>query len=141
MLQLWRVMRVAVPICRGRVSPVLDVAQCVSLVEVENGAAVGRSEHPVGGDRIGEIGELGVRVLICGGLSLELEKGLWAHGIEVVAGICGSVDDVICAYLAGRLGERRFVMPGWVHGRGSRWMGERQGKAEKGAPQRPSSRK
>jgi len=126
MLRLSDVMRVAVPICRGRVSPVLDVARRLRLVEPEGGVVASQSEHRLGGDRAGEIGELGVNVLICGALSRGLEIGLGAQGINVVAGICGPVDEVLCAYLAGRLCERQFVLPGWVRGRGSRWMSDRQ---------------
>jgi predicted Fe-Mo cluster-binding NifX family protein len=124
-------MRLAVPICRGRVSPVLDVARCVRLVELEDGAIASEVEHLVDGDLMAEFGELGLGLMICGGLSRELEDGLWARGIQVIAGVCGSVDDVVAAFLAGRLGEPRFVMPGWCgrHGRTTRMQrgGNRHG--------------
>jgi len=109
------------------------VARHLRLVEAEGGVAASQSEHRLGGGRTGEISELGVNVLICGALSRELENGLWAQGITVVAGVCGAVDEVLCAYLAGRLCGRQFVLPGWVRGRGSRWMSDRQCKREEEA--------
>ena len=110
-------MRVAVPICRGRISPVFDVAQRLRLVEAEEDVVARQAEHVVCGDRKGELTELGVNVLICASVSRELKNALRAQGIEVIAGICGSVDEVVGAYLAGRLGDDEFAMPGSCHRR------------------------
>lgn len=105
-------MRVALPICRGRISPVFDVSQHLRLVEVKDGAAVNQIEHLVVGDRIRELAELGVKTLICGAVSQELEHDLRAHGIEVTAGVSGPVDEVVEAYLEDRLRDGKYVMPG-----------------------------
>jgi predicted Fe-Mo cluster-binding NifX family protein len=108
-------MRVAVPISRGRISPVLDVAQRLRLVDVVDGVAASQVEHVVCGERTRELVELGVDVLICAGVSQEMERRLGAQDIEVIAGICGSVDEVVAAYVAGDLDDARFAIPG--HGR------------------------
>lgn len=104
--------RVALPICRGRISPVFDVAQRLRLVEIRDGVAIDQVEHLVGGDRVRGLAELGVRVLICGAVSCELERDLRAQRIEVISGIRGPVDEVVEAYLADRLRDQEYVMPG-----------------------------
>ena len=51
-------------------------------------------------------------LLICAAISRPLERDLVAAGIEVIPEVCGPLDDVVHAYLVGRLGDRRFAMPG-----------------------------
>lgn len=105
-------MRVAIPICRGRISPVFDVAQSMRLVEIEGRAAANRTEVTVRSDRARALAEHDVNLVICAGISREVGNALRAQGIEVISGICGSVDEVVDAYLACRLDDGRFVMPG-----------------------------
>ncbi len=106
-------MKVAVPICRGRVSPVLDVARRVLLVDVEHGAVTSQTEqvlhHP---DPAASMARLDVAVLVCGAISRSLRFRLDAAGVEVIAQVCGPVEIVLKAYLNGTLGEQRFAMPG-----------------------------
>jgi wyosine [tRNA(Phe)-imidazoG37] synthetase (radical SAM superfamily)/predicted Fe-Mo cluster-binding NifX family protein len=105
-------MRVAVPICRGRVSPVLDVAQRLRIIEVRSGKIADSTEYVMCGDPSRELSTLAVDVVICAGVSRELQLRLGGRGVGVLAGFCGSVNEVITAYLAGRLRSGEFTMPG-----------------------------
>jgi len=124
-------MRIAVPSWAGTVSPVFDVARRLLVVDVQGGVEVRRLEESLGEThvlgRATHVARLGVEVLICGAISWPLERALAAAGVEVIAHICGDVEEVIRAYLSGRLAGDAFLMPGcrgcryrWRHGRGSR---------------------
>jgi len=121
-------MRVAVPVCRGRVSPVFDESQRLLLVDLEAGRLVSRIEHALSGNRGREIRALGVDVLICGAVSRTLEAGLLAQGINVIAQVCGPVDEVVAAFAAGNLEEDRYVVPGCRGRHRRRWAREYQRK-------------
>lgn len=109
-------MRVAIPHWQDRVSPVLDVAGALLLLDVDHGEVTSRQgvslegENPLG--RAKRIRELDVNVLICGAISWPLERALTTAGIDVIAQICGEVDQVIMAYLAGQLDQGIYLMPG-----------------------------
>jgi predicted Fe-Mo cluster-binding NifX family protein len=106
-------MRVAVPIWAGRVSPQLDAARRLLVVEVADGHVVSRAEHLLAlGDRATSVVRIGVDILICGAISRRLERRLTSLGVEVVGDICGAVDEVIEAFIDGSLGSGRFAMPG-----------------------------
>jgi len=109
-------MKLGIPTWDGRVSPVLDVARNLLVVEVEGGVEVGRSEVGFAdarpGPRADQVRRLGVEVLICGALSWPLEAILTSGGVRVIARTCGAVEDVLRAFLSGRLADWAFLMPG-----------------------------
>lgn len=127
-------MLIAVPNCQGRVSPVFDVAARLMLVRLKGEAEVERKEvvlfekQPEGIVR--SLGELRVKVLICGAISQGLRLALEKAGIGVWPQICGGPDSVIAAYCAGTLGQPEFAMPGCC---GRRWEpGRRRGRCGRG---------
>ena len=109
-------MRVCIPTWGGRVSPVFDVAKRVLLVDAEDGTEVSREETGIPdaqpARRVGRLAELGVNMLICGAISAPLEAMLLSAGVHVVAHACGPVEEVLRAFLAGRLADGAFLMPG-----------------------------
>jgi predicted Fe-Mo cluster-binding NifX family protein len=109
-------MKVAVPVWQGRVSPVFDVAGQLLLVELVEGVVVGRREYPLPDAeperRAAQLSELQVETLICGAISQALEALLTENGIRVHGRVCGSVDDVLKAFVAGTLGDAQYAMPG-----------------------------
>jgi len=109
-------MRLAIPIWAGRVSPVFDVAGQLLTVDLRDGIEAARqvhSTHAVSLHRRAEIlSELGVEVLVCGAVSQSLEAALLAKGIRVMARISGDAEEVLGAFLANRLGEPAYRMPG-----------------------------
>ena len=55
---------------------------------------------------------LGAHVLICGAISRPMEFALTAAGIRVISDTCGAVEDVLNAFLGGRLSNKTFTLPG-----------------------------
>lgn len=109
-------MIVMIPTFRGRISPVFDVASHLVLVDVEGDRELGRREVRFENtglvSRAKRIAELGTHVLICGAISRPLEAMLASAGVRVIPNTCGSVEEVLWAFLSGQLTERAFLMPG-----------------------------
>jgi predicted Fe-Mo cluster-binding NifX family protein len=130
-------MNVGMPIWDGRISPVLDVAGRLLLVSTEDSAEVARREAnleqaPLAA-RVKRIRELGVDVLICGALSWPLEAMLVSAGVRVIPQMCGSVEDVLRAFLSGQLTDEAFRMPGCC---GRRWRRRGGWRGNQGRPGR-----
>jgi len=108
--------RISIPIWSERVSPVFDVAKRLLIVDVGSTGEAGRREEYVSETDIlskaRRVTELGVDVLICGAISRPLEVLLASAGIHVISYTCGLAEDVLHAFIAGRLNESRFSMPG-----------------------------
>lgn len=104
-------MRVAVPIWHNRVSPVLDSAQRVLLLDVAAGAVTTRAELQItSADPVSKARELaawGAKLVVCGGLSRTLAMVLQSEGIGVVANVSGEVDTAVSRALAGNLERPR----------------------------------
>ncbi len=132
-------MKIAIPQWQGRVSPVLDAAASLLVVEAAEGQPISRREvHLAAVDpiqRAREIGREGADVLICGALSWPLEAALSSTGIRVVPHICGNVDAVLAAFLDGSLGHKAYVMPGCCGRRRRGQNGPRRGRGRRGKSQ------
>ena len=135
-------MKIAIPIWNDCVSSVFDFAGKLLLVEMEDGKEINRSEALLKSQslsqRVGQLKNLEVDVLVCGAISRALANMVTASGIQVLPYVTGSIDDVLQAYLTGQLVKPEFSMPGCWPGarkgfgrrqRGCRWQGER-GKTE-----------
>lgn len=124
----------------NRVSPVFDVAQSVLLVEFDAGKELRRRTFELQSQdlarRVAEVSGHGVKVLICGAISRPLEAMLVAAGIRVIPQTCGFVEEVVQAFIAGRLNDRAFLMPGCCGRRRHGWRGARRragcGRGQKG---------
>jgi predicted Fe-Mo cluster-binding NifX family protein len=125
-----------IPIWRGRVSPVFDVAQQAVLADTEQ-VAGGREEFVLGStdphERARTLAARGVELLICGAISQPHRAALAGHGIRVFAGICGEVERVIEAWRTGALPQEDLLMPGCRRhchrgGRGGRGRGRGGGR-------------
>jgi predicted Fe-Mo cluster-binding NifX family protein len=95
---------------------VFDAAARLLLVCVEDGLEVSRCELMVREERWDSIAihltKLGVTTLICGAISQPLACMLDHLGIEVIADVCGEVDQIVHAFIEGNLGHPRFLLPG-----------------------------
>ncbi len=100
------------PICRGRLSPVFDVARRYRIVDVRSGKITDQAEHMVCGEPCAELMGLAVDQVICAGMSSELQHRIERRGIFVLAGYCGVVNEVMEAFCRDRLGCGDFHMPG-----------------------------
>jgi len=129
-------MKIAIPVWNGFVSSVFDFAHRLLLVDIENDRQISSSEISLSSElplqRAGRLTGLGAKVLICGAISRPLMYMLTASGIEVLPYVTGRVDEVLQAYITGRLGQSQFILPGfWPAARkgfkgwrrGHRWRG------------------
>lgn len=109
-------MRIAVAAAHGRVSPLLDVARSVVVVDIEQGRRRFRDPVPLNAchplETMHRLSGLQADVLICGAVSQQLAALLRAYEIHVVAFVTGAVDAVVDAYINGRLLGPAFAMPG-----------------------------
>jgi predicted Fe-Mo cluster-binding NifX family protein len=109
-------MRIAIPIWEDKVSPVLDTASRLLIVEVENQSQVSRFEIYLHerhlSRRCFRIRALEPDTLICGAVSHPFLRMLTAAGINIIPEISGRIEEVIKAYLQGDLFHSRFLMPG-----------------------------
>ncbi len=131
-------MRVAIPTWCGRVSPVFDVARHLLLVDVDGDTEVGREQVDIEDTRTTRrakrLAELGVNMLICEAISAPLQATLTSADVLVVPHACGPVEEVLRAFLAGRLADDAFLMPGCC-GRRRRVRSRRRGSQMKSSAQ------
>ncbi len=110
-------MKIAIPVWEDKVSPVLDTASRLLVVELEGQKEASRFETYLDEQDLSRrcirIRRLGVDTLICGAISRGFSKILEGSGIHVVPGISGHPEDVLDAYLNGNLFRSKFFMPGY----------------------------
>ncbi len=111
-----RFSRTAIPVFRGRVSPVLDTCTRLCLLEPGRARGIRRKTMPVRGntlfERAEEIKKSGVCVVICGAVSDPFYNLLKERYVDIVCGITGDIGEVIQAYRSGTLSKARYRMPG-----------------------------
>jgi len=108
--------KIAIPMWRGRVSPVMDTAEQLIVIDFKDNIEIARSEVGLSGGeyirRAAEISEHGVDVLLCGMISRSFEESLESSGVEVVSQLCGNVECVLQAFIDGSIDTGGFDMPG-----------------------------
>ena len=94
----------------------LDVASHLLVVDVDMSEEVDRRSADIEGiiltTKLRRILDLGVEILICGAVSRPFEVALLSAGVRVLPQTCGPVEDVLRAFLSGRLTDEAFLMPG-----------------------------
>ncbi len=113
-------MNVAITIWGNRISPVYDSAQTLLVVTIRDRQIIDRKiqlfQATMFKRCLALLGELDVRVLICGALCEGPVRLLESHGIEVIPFVTGEVEAILGCYVEGKdLAE--FAMPGCGHGR------------------------
>jgi len=106
---------IAIPVMRARVAPVLN--WCSRILIFPEDAAAGPTQELQFPDlpaleRLKLLRQNGVDTLICGALSSQLLHGAVHHGLKVISGVAGEIDEVLKAYRENRLGEPEFWLPG-----------------------------
>jgi predicted Fe-Mo cluster-binding NifX family protein len=110
-------LKIVIPVWEEKVSPLLDTAGRLLLVEAENRAVASSCEVLLDeadlSRRCFRIWRLKADVLICGAVSRAFARLLAAEpGLTIIQGISGPAQDVLQAFLRGRLNRPRFMMPG-----------------------------
>lgn len=107
-------MRIAVPVWRDMISPVLDTAVTMRIYTVENGVPVMQGEEPfdtVHDTRADSIAKA-ADTLICGALSQTLEQELKDRHVTIHSWVMGNCDCVVSCFAKGHIGNGDFSMPG-----------------------------
>jgi predicted Fe-Mo cluster-binding NifX family protein len=124
-------MRVGIPVWNDHVSPVMDAAERLLVVEIEGGRALRREIRRLDpGSLAGTaaaVRSADVDVLICGAVSSELARALGAGGARVVPWVTGAADEVVSAFVEDALGDARFTLPGCGRGPGGGRRRRRRG--------------
>ena len=130
-------MRIAIPVWENKISPVFDTALNLLVVEVNNISEESRFIYHIDENDLSQkchrIKKLELDTLICGAVSQAFLQMLLASGLDVIQEISGPAEDVLKAYLQGKLFQPRFLMPGCR--RGQRRCGKnniRMGQSSKG---------
>jgi predicted Fe-Mo cluster-binding NifX family protein len=132
-------MILAIPIWAGRVSPLMDTASQLLVVELDEDREVSRQTavipHANHSHRATFLTQLGVDVLICGAISRHLERALAASGIQTFPWFRGGIEEIITAYRNGALHNENHFLPGC-------WRRHRRGGGRCGRPgARPNRRR
>jgi len=108
--------RIAIPIFRHRVSPVLDTCIRLLILDFEEGIEINRREIRFDDftlpERFESIRRLNPSVLICCGISEEFDRLIRTTNVRLVCGIAGDVQQVAEAFIDNRLDAPCFQMPG-----------------------------
>ena len=79
-------MKVAMPIWEGRLSPVMDSAGRLLVIEIINGQELSRAAYEIPSADVNTrarfIAGLGIDILICGAISQQMEQRLKAAGVQ-----------------------------------------------------------
>ena len=109
-------MRIAIPVWEDKVSPVFDTSLRLLVVEVENRKEVSRFIYYMDEQdltrKCNRIRKLDIDTLICGAVSHPYLRMLLASGLDVFQQVSGRTEEVLEAYLQGKLFHSRFLMPG-----------------------------
>lgn len=109
-------MKVAIPIFGPRVSPRFDFAPALLIYTLQNRKVIERTEIPLNAwnlwQRLEKMKEWQVQILICGGIDGKSERMLKSQQIEVIPWIAGEAENVLQAFLKGKLQAGMVVYPG-----------------------------
>jgi len=113
-------MRIAIPVWEDKVSPVLDTALKLLVVETRDRREMSRFVYHIDENDLSykchRIKKLDLDILICGAVSHAFLQMLLASGLDVIQEISGPAEDVLRAYLRGNIFQPRFLMPGCNRG-------------------------
>ena len=97
------VMRIAISTFNGKISPRFDVAPGLRLYEIKGRKITNEKEISCEGwndmERVNRLKELGVEILVCGGIPNYLSETLLNNDINVFPWVTGDVQDVLKKFL------------------------------------------
>jgi predicted Fe-Mo cluster-binding NifX family protein len=110
-------MKIAIPVWENKVSPVLDTASRLLVVDCNERGQMSRFEIYLDERdltrRCFRIRGLGIDTVICGAVTRHFSDMLRSSGVSIVPGLSGHTDDILQACLEGNLDHAKFLMPGW----------------------------
>jgi len=122
-------MKIIIPQHNARISPVFDWSRKALEINVNLGMEVQRRtidfSSLYGLARVQKLVERGVTIVLCGGISLQLEGCMIHYGIRIIPWISGNIDDVIHNYLKDTFYPQQWLMPGVIQADYNRRIQER----------------
>ena len=113
-------MRIAIPVWEDKISPVLDTALKLLVVDIKDSREASRFVYHIDESDLSQkchrIRKLDVNTLICGAVSHAFLQMLLASGLDIIQEISGPAEEVLEAYLHGNVFQPRFLMPGCKRG-------------------------
>jgi predicted Fe-Mo cluster-binding NifX family protein len=134
-------MRIAFPVLRENVSPVLDTAERLLIVQIDKSAGETREEISLSGlspQKIAEVISSHTNILVCGGLSSLMSTYLDSRGISVYPWVMGNIEHLIDIFSKGDIPGQEYIMPGC---RRNRFGGGRCGRRQNNHSNRATMRK
>ena len=96
-------MQVALTVWDGRISPLFDATRMLLIVDVEGRSVIAKRyeyfDCESAFSRAARLGDLGVKVLICGGISEFYANQVEVLGIEIIPFSSGEANEVLELYL------------------------------------------
>jgi predicted Fe-Mo cluster-binding NifX family protein len=95
---------------------VFDVSRLIRVVDIADGKITREMNHTLENEsRASTLVKLGVDLLICAAISTPLEATLWVSGVEVVSDTCGTVEEIVAAFVSGDEKLNTFRSPGYTN--------------------------
>jgi len=123
-------MNIAITSWNRRVSPVFDAASSVAFFSRSEDGSLKRDDFLLPKEscfaKADFLERKKVKTLICGSISCGARQILASKEIEVLSFVSGEIDEVLQAWLQGKLSNTRYLMPGcrrhhgWRGGHGFR---------------------
>ena len=111
-------LRMVIPIFRSRVSPVFDSCVRAWLLDIDQHRVVAKKELYLNkltlSERFKLLRQAGATVIVCGHISDLFYDMLSKGNIKIINGIAGAADEVVDAFISGRLYHQAFHMPGFT---------------------------
>ncbi len=105
-------MKVAVTVWKDRISPLFDATRMLLIAEFEGGTIIRKYREDFDCDspfsRAEKLDDLGVTVLICGGISDGFARLIEARHIEIIPFAAGTADEALEAFIAHRSLDNKF---------------------------------
>ena len=96
-------MKIAIPVFHTKISPRFDSTQGFILLLIEKRNVIQREKLPTKGwpasAKIKQLVDLGVDILICGGIDLKSMQQLNFNGIIIYSWITGEIEDAVTRFL------------------------------------------
>lgn len=109
-------MRIVIPVWGDRISPVLDTALRLLVIDFKDYKEFNRFMSDIGEEDLSwkchRIKGLSPDILICGAVSHFFLDMLVGSGVNVIKHISGRIEEVLEEYFKGNIYNSRFLMPG-----------------------------
>jgi predicted Fe-Mo cluster-binding NifX family protein len=109
-------MKTAFAFWDNRIAPVFDTAQHLHVIESRSGKILNerleQSTDSLPMQKARHLVELGIETLVCGAISRPMHMLIRSYGIRVIPFVAGDLQEVVHAWLTGRISSDTYAMPG-----------------------------